>query len=266
MKRLLLIACSIIINAAVLAQSQPPASAPLKFVLIEYIKIEPGKGADFRKLEQEDWMPIHKERVKMGAIKSWSAWNVRWPGGADREYDRINISTFNKFTDAETPYPSAVFTKVFPNTPAGELMARFRKLARVVRTELVAVIDSTNINPQPLPPHAEISFHKIEPGKGAEYMALLGKYTKPLNEERVKRGTLKSWLRLGVRYPGGTERDYGQVTLSFFDKFEHLETQFPPDLMSKALPGVNGADVIAQLNATRKTVRTQLLTLVDQVQ
>lgn len=264
MKRFLLIVSALIINTAALTQT--PAPAPFKFALIEYIKIEPGKGADFRKLEQEDWMPIHKERVKMGAIKSWSAWNVRWPGGADREYDRINISTFNKFTDAETPYPSAVFTKVFPNSPTAELMARFRKLARVVRTELVFVIDGVGINPQPLPPHAEISFHKGEPGKGAEYTALLGKYWKPLHEERVKRGTLKGWLRLGVRYPGGTERDYGQLSISFFDKFEHLETQYPPDLTNKVLPGVNLTDAVAQTNATRKTVRTQLLTLVDQVQ
>ena len=265
MKRLFFIACIILAVALPLA-AQSAQPVPQKFVLIEYFKIEPGKGADYRKLEQEAYVPIHRERVKQGIIKSWSVWNVRFPGGASREYDRVYITTFDKFAAVETPYPQALMTKVFPNTTGAEILARARPLARMVRSELVTLIDSSALNPQPLPPHAEISFHKVEPGKGAEYTALIGKYTKPLNEERVKRGTLKSWLRLGARYPGGTERDYGQITLSFFDKFEHLETQFPPDLMSKVLPGVNGADVIAQLNATRKTVRTQLLTLVDQVQ
>ncbi len=265
MKRLLLIVCTIIINVAVLAQSQTSAPAPTQYALLEYIKIEPGKAADYRKLEQEVWVPIHHERVKMGAIKSWSAWGVRFPGGASREYDRVIITTFNKFADVETPYPPSLFAKVFPNTLATELVVRTQALSKIVRSELVALIDSTSLNPQPLPPFAEINFHKLEPGKGPEYTELIRKYWKPLHEERVKRGILKGWLRYGVRYPQGTEREYGQISLSFFEKFEHLETQYPPDLLAKVLPGVNVADVVAQSNATRKTVRTQLLMLVDQV-
>ena len=247
------------------AQAQPAAP---KYALFEYFKFEPGKFADYRKLEQEVYLPIHRERVKQGIIKSWSAWNVRYPGGAAREYDRVVITTFDNFAAVETPYPAAIFTKVFPNTTGVELAARSQGLARIVRSELVTLLDSVGLNPQPLPPapFAEINFHKAEPGKGAEYTALLAKYWKPVHEERVKRGTLKAWRRFGVRYPAGTERDYGQFSMSFFDKFEHLETQYPPDLTTKVLPGVNIADATQQTNATRKTVRTQLLTLVDQVQ
>ncbi|MBI3423072.1 MAG: hypothetical protein HY011_09045 [Acidobacteria bacterium] len=249
------------------AQAQAPPAAP-QYALFEYFKLEPGKGPEYRKLEQEAYVPIQRERVKQGIIKSWSVWNVRFPGGAAREYDRLTITTFDKFAAVETPYPTAIFTKVFPNTTAAELLARSRGLIRLVRSEMVTLLDSVGLNPQPLPPapFAEISFHKVEPGKGPEYTALIGKYLKPLYEERIKRGTLNGWQRFGVRYPGGTEREYGQITLSFIAKFEHLETQNPPDLLSKVLPGVNGADVITQLNATRKTVRTQVLTLVDQVQ
>src|SRR5262245_9260421 len=49
-----------------------PASASLpRYALIEYFKIEPGKAAEYRKLEQEVWVPIHRERVKQRVIKSW---------------------------------------------------------------------------------------------------------------------------------------------------------------------------------------------------
>lgn len=261
----LLALCAPSLRQRAQAQAQPAAS---QYALFEYFKFEPGKFADYRKLEQEVYLPIQRERVKQGIIKSWSAWGVRFPGGAAREYDRVTITTFNKFTDVESPYPPAVFTKVFPNTTGAELFARSRGLVRLVRSELVTLIDSVGLNPQPLPPapFAEINFHKAEPGKGAEYTALLTKYWKPVHEERVKRGILKGWRRFVVRYPGGAERDYGQFSLSFFDKFEHLETQYPPDLTSKVLPGVNITEATQQTNATRKTVRTQLLTLVDQVQ
>ena len=152
MKRLLLIVCTIIINVAVLAQSPTSAPAPTQYALFEYFKLESGKGAEYRKLEQEVWVPIHRERVKMGVIKSWSAWSVALPGGVSREYDRVIITTFNKFADVQTPYPPEVFTKVFPNTTAAEIVTRTRALSKLVRSELVALIDSTSLNPQPLPP------------------------------------------------------------------------------------------------------------------
>ncbi|MFN0122936.1 MAG: hypothetical protein ACKV2V_20745, partial [Blastocatellia bacterium] len=110
------------------AQTPPAARG---FALIEYIKIEPGKGAEYRKLEKDVWVPIHRERVKTGVIKSWSSWVVGFPGGADREYDRVVITSFDKFADVETPYPPAVFTKVFPNTPAADLVARTRAVSRI---------------------------------------------------------------------------------------------------------------------------------------
>ncbi len=248
------------------AQGQLASPTGPKYALFEYFKFEPGKAAEYRKLEQEAYLPIQRERVKQGIIKSWSVWNVRFPGGAAREYDRVTITTFDKFADVETPYPAAIFTKVFPNTTATELLARSRGLIRLVRSELVTLLDSTALNPQPLPPVAEINFQKVEPGKGAEYTALIAKYWKPLHEERVKRGMQRGWQRFAVRYPGGTERDYGLISISFFDKFAQLETQYPPELTAKVLPGVNIADATAQSNAARKTVRTQVLTLVDQVQ
>ncbi len=248
-------------------QSQTPAAAPPKFALIEYIKLEPGKGADYRKLEQEVWVPIHRERVKMGAIKSWSAWSVRLPGGSAREYDRVIITTFNKFADVETPYPLSVFAKVFPNTAAAELVARTQALSKIVRSEMVTLLDSTQLNPQPLPPRfAEIGFHKAEFGKGGEYVELERKYWKPIHQERVNRGILNAWNLYAVRYPSGTNREYSHITINFFDKFEQLETQYPLGIFPKTLPDAKVADILAQTNAAKKQVRIEVLTLVDQVQ
>jgi hypothetical protein len=261
---LLLALCTPVLIKKGFPQSQ---AAQPKIALIEYFKIEPGKGADYRKLEQEVWMPIHRERVKMGAIKSWSAWGVRFPGGSAREYDRVIITTFNKFSDVETPYPLAVFTKVFPNTTAAELVARTQALSKQVRSEMVTLLDSTQLSPQPLPPKfAEIGFHKAEYGKGGEYVELERKYWKPVHQERVNRGILNAWNFYSVRYPGGTNREYGYITINFFDKFEQLEAQYPADVFAKALPNVKPADVLAQTNAAKKQVRIEVLNLVDQVQ
>ncbi|HQR31354.1 MAG TPA: hypothetical protein PLK30_01365 [Blastocatellia bacterium] len=264
---LLLTFCSPMLMKRAYSQSQTATNAPPRFAMIEYFKIEPGKGADYRKLEQEVWVPIHRERVKMGAIKSWSSWSVRLPGGVAREYDRVIITTFNKFSDVETPYPPGVFTKVFPNTTAAEIVARTGALSKLIRSEMVTLLDSTTpTGTAQMPKFAEIGFHKAEYGKGGEYVELERKYWKAVHQERVNRGILNAWNLYSVRYPGGTNREYGHITLNFFDKFEQLETQYPADVFAKALPNVKVADVVAQTNAAKKQVRIEVLNLVDQVQ
>lgn len=84
MPKLILAVITILVSIVCLslvafAQNAPsqPAAGP-RYVLLEYMKIEPGKGADYRKVEQEIWMPIHRERIKAKLIVVWRAlpwWN-----------------------------------------------------------------------------------------------------------------------------------------------------------------------------------------------
>src|SRR5262245_50823118 len=248
--------------------SQTPTTSPLpRYALIEYFKIEPGKAADYRKLEQEVWVPIHRERVKQKIIRSWWSWAVRFPGGAGREYDRVIITTFDKFADVETPYPPAVFTRVFPNTTAAELVARTAAVSKMVRSELVTLLDNTTSTGEAPPPKfAQIGFHNAEPGKAVEYDKLKRKQWKPIHQERVNHGILSALMLFGARYPGGANREYGHITINFFDKFDRLETQYPLEIIAKVHPNLKPADLVAQTSAVVKQVRFELLTLVDHVQ
>jgi hypothetical protein len=248
-----------------LQSPSPTAAAPPKFALIEFFKLEWGKATEHRQIERELWAPIHRERVKLGKIKSWSLWNVRFSRGAESEYDRVTITTFDKFADVETSYPSEVISKPHPNLTFAEILARTTAVRKQARQELIVLTDSTQLNPQPLPPYAQISFFKPELGKSAEAVELVRKYYKPVHQERVNRGVVKSWMYFNDRYPGGMNQEYGQIALSFFDKFEHLETTQQPELFSKVHPHTNPADVTAQLNAVRKLVRSEVLTLLEQV-
>ncbi|MEK7832761.1 MAG: hypothetical protein AAB401_16830 [Acidobacteriota bacterium] len=263
---LLLALCTPALMKQGFPQSQTAANAPPKFALIEFFKLEPGKGADHRKIERELWMPIHRERIKLGKIKSWSLWNVRFSRGAESEYDRLTITTFDKFADVEGSYPPEVFSKPHPNLAYPEILARTLATRKQARVELLTLLDSTTLNPQPLPPFAAITFHKPEPGKGAETTELVRKYMKPVHQERVSRGILKGWMYFNVTFPSGASREYNNIGLSFFDKFEHLETQYPEGLFNKVHPNTNSADIVAQLNAVRKLTRSEVLTLLEQVQ
>jgi hypothetical protein len=247
-----------------LTEAQSTAPAP-PYAVFEYMKIEPGKAADYRKMEREIWIPIHRERIKMGLIKSWSLWGMRFPGGTAREYDAIAITTFDKFADVENSYPQEVFKQTHPKMTDDERNARTTATRKMVRTEVVALLDGTQITPSAQPPrYAFIGYMKPEYGKTRQYVELERRYWKPIHHERASRGILRSWSLYGVRFPGGADRPYSHFTIQLLDKFQDLETQYPEGIWEKVHPNIKQEEIDARTNAARKMVWTDLLTLMEQ--
>jgi hypothetical protein len=247
-----------------LAPTEAQQPTPPKYAMLEFMKIEPGKRDDYLKMERELWMPIHRERLKAGLIKSWTLWNRRFPGGTSYEYDTIAITTFEKFTDVETSYPPEVYTRAHPNMKVDERNARTVATRNMVRTEFVQLLDYTQMTASSAPPkYAYIGYMKHEPGKG--YVNLEGKYWKPIHQERVNRGILRWWSLYQVRLPGGSNKEYSFFTIQLLDDFAHLENQYPAGIWEKVHPTVKQSEIDARTNEARQMVRTDLLTLVEQV-
>src|SRR5262245_45318197 len=248
-----------------MTEAQATAQAA-PYAIFEFMKIEPGKAADYRKMERDIWMPIHRERIKQGLIKSWSLWGMRFPGGTAREYDAIAITTFGKFADVENSYPPEIFKKVHAKMTDEERNARTTATRKMVRTELVALLDVTQPASSTQPPqYAFIGYMKPEYGKVRQYVELERRYWKPIHQERINRGILRSWALYGVRFPGGTDRSYTHFTVQLLDKFQDLETQSPEGIWEKVHPTIKQEDIDMRTNAARKMVRTDLLVLLEQV-
>jgi hypothetical protein len=268
--RLLSLLPGIVLAAAAAASSarsvSPAQATSPAYALFEFMKIAPGREAEYRKLEREVWMPIHRERIRMGLIRSWTLWAMRLPGGTAREYDTIAVTTHDKFADAENSYPAEIFRKVHPKMTDEERGSRTIAARSMIRTELTTLIDRT------LPgtsasglKYAYIGYMKPEYGKNRQYVELETRYWKPIHQERVNRGILRSWALYGVRFPGGTDRSYTHFTIQLLDRFQDLETQYPEGIWDKVHPTVKQDDIDVRTNAARKMVRTDVLVLLEEV-
>lgn len=259
-------------SRSIAAQTQSPG--PPNYALLEYMKIEPGRAADYRKVEQEIWMPIHRERVKAKLIRSWALWGVRYPGGTSREYDIVAVTLYDNFKDLETSYPAEIYAKVHPKMTTAEIGAQTSAARKMVRTEVVSIIDFALPGPedprsQPAAApakYARFDYKKVEFGKGGDYVRNERRYYKPFWQEHVNQNLLRGWAVLGVRFPGGTEREYGFLTIQLFDKFEQLERPSTQNIWAKVHPNVKGEEISAQMGAISRTVRSEVLTLIDRVQ
>ncbi len=255
----------------VTAQAQPQALP--RYAVFEYMKIEPGKAADYRKVEQEIWLPIHRERVKAKLIRSWALWGVRYPGGTSREYDVVAITLYDNFKDLENSYPAEVFTKAHPKLSRDEIGAQTSAARKMIRTEVLSILELARPGPedarsQPAAApakYARFDFKKVEFGKGNHYVRNERKYYQPLWQEHVNQGLLRGWAVCGVSFPGGSEREYGFLTVQLYDKFEQLERPSTANIWAKVHPTVNGDKISAEMSAISRTVRSEVLTLIDRV-
>jgi hypothetical protein len=259
---LVLIGICVVRPALTEAQTQSPP----QYAVFEFMKIELGKAADYRKMERDIWMPIHRERIKQGLIKSWTLWGMRFPGGTAREYDAIAITTYDKFANVENSYPPELFKKAHPKMTDEERNARTTATRKMIRTELVVLLDQTQpTSSTQAPRYAFIGYMQPEYGRVGKYVELERQYWKPIHQERVNRGILRSWALYRVRFPGGTNKPYSHFTVQLLDNFRDLENQYPEGIWEKVHPGVKQEEIDTRTNGARKMVWTDLLNLLEQV-
>ncbi len=113
--------------------------------------------------------------------------------------------------------------------------------------------------------YVQAQYMKVSPGMGVEYRALERDLWKPVHQERVNRGLIRSWGVYGVHLPGGAV-DYDFVILTEFPDFASLENSQYPELFAE----VQGMDdyeaVLQKTNAARTRVRQDVWVLVENTQ
>ncbi len=110
--------------------------------------------------------------------------------------------------------------------------------------------------------YVQAQYMKVSSGMGVEYRALERDLWKPVHQERVNRGLIRSWGLYGVHLPGGTV-NYDFVILTEYPDFASLENSRFPELFGE----VQGMDdyeaVLQKTNAARTRVRQDVWVLVE---
>ena len=221
-----------------------------KFVVVEFLKIAAGKGAEYRDLERK-WKEVHQDRVNKKQVESWSLYSVRLPGAsASRKYDTITMHVFSSFQKLERMYDEEQQAKIRTLPPAGPLRTMVdSQIWSVFRTAGPDLLSSK---------YAEVLFHKAKPGHLGDYLRAQSEHYAPINEELVKSGVRNAWHSFGLMFPGGTEREYDWVTFDCFEKFDAVA--------GDTTAGIDRQRVAAAAKAVsqhRDTVRAEYWQLLD---
>jgi hypothetical protein len=121
----------------------PAVTNQPKFMVVEFMKVAPGKMGDWVKLEREIWKPIHETRVKEGAIVSWASIAQVMPGDESNGPIAAAVTTFRGWPDPTKDNYEALIKKVHPQMQPGTIFTQAEDARTIVRQEIWHVIAET---------------------------------------------------------------------------------------------------------------------------
>jgi hypothetical protein len=115
------------------------------------------------------------------------------------------------------------------------------------------------------PTVVEVSCMKVDPLKADDYLKMEHDLWKPVHQERIKTGRMRSWALYEVRYPAGSQRECDYRTVNTYNTLTDIDRPVA-DVFTKVHPGVPIADVVRRTVAGRDMRQAELWYQVDQAQ
>jgi hypothetical protein len=111
----------------------------------------------------------------------------------------------------------------------------------------------------------EVACMKVDPLKDEEYRKLEHDIWKPVHEERIKQGRLRSWTMYVVRYPSGSQRECDYRVVNTYNSLADIDRPIA-DIFAKVHPNIPIAEIRRRTFAARDLARGELWYQVDQTQ
>ena len=104
---------------------------------------------------------------------------------------------------------------------------------------------------------------KVDPLKNDEYVKLEHDLWKPVHQERIKQGRMRSWTMYEVRYPAGSQRECDYRIVNTYNSLADIDRPLA-DVFAKVHPNVPIAEVVRRTLAARDLTHGELWYQIDQ--
>lgn len=249
-------------SRTVQAQTEIPNS---HYVVVDYLKVNPGDHSRYLDVEQQIWKPMHQERINQGIIMSWRLYAVEFTGSAD-DYNYVTITVYDDPVKLENPWNADIPAKVHRGMTVEEIMDRTTKVRDYVRSELYYCVASAPEVPLKDPAkYMQVNFMKVDTGMESEYEGLEKNIWMPIHNESISSGRTVGWGLWSVLFPRGEGRPYQYITLNTFSDYSYV-FQLDFSIPFKAIhPDKDYSEMIGKTEEARTIMRSELWDLIDYV-
>lgn len=116
-------------------------SGPSRYVLVDYMRVDPASSQAYLDLEQNVFKPIHEERIRAGKLENWALYRLMLPRGAAQGYNFSTANFVDSLTDLENPYPAEAVSRAASDTDFADLRSRAAEAREMVKSELWELVD-----------------------------------------------------------------------------------------------------------------------------
>jgi hypothetical protein len=122
-------------TAAFTQGTRPQAPPPV--MVVDYMKVPPGQGDAYLRIERELFMPMHRDLIRRGQKRSWELYAVQFPAGTRRDYDFVTINVYDSIGALDTPTDYAeIARRVHPRVPVDTIFRQTIAARDLVRSEV----------------------------------------------------------------------------------------------------------------------------------
>jgi hypothetical protein len=114
---------------------------PSKYVEIDYMTPAAGKAADYVKMEETKFLPVHKQRMAMGALKGWRLAEKIMPSSTDDPYSFITANFYDNIDTMMNPKYAEAIKKAWPAEDMTKLFQQVNTVKKAQRNELWKLVD-----------------------------------------------------------------------------------------------------------------------------
>ena len=119
-------------------------AAPAKYIEIDFMKVTSGMGAEYVRVEKEDWKPVHQALVDGGQRVGWTLWSLAMPAGTSNNHDYVTSNIFSGYDQFSNQDYEGAFKKAHPGKDANSMMEKTGKARNMVKSELWELVMTLN--------------------------------------------------------------------------------------------------------------------------
>ncbi|MCB0573294.1 MAG: hypothetical protein KDC61_01860 [Saprospiraceae bacterium] len=244
------------------------ASAPTYYNMYSYIKVAPGKHAEYLKLEKA-WKKIHAARIKAGRMDSWCLMDVLSPSGAACEYNYVTRNTFKGDEQLAEFFEGTFMPDDWQSLLTKEeldLVNRTDEIRTLVKNEVWSTVDKTMAADMSNAKISVFNYFDFPEGKtSADHVKMEQDIWKPVHDARVKDGQLKGWLLLRLEFPFGADMPYHDATIDVYTDMKQLLAPWFEEIFAKVHAGKNIADLMKATREAARLVKGELRIDIDKL-
>lgn len=261
---LCLVPCVVALTAHVLPAQQPSAEK-VYTQSITYIKVTPGKSAEYVALINETSKKVAQQRIAAGEIISWTLLRSVMPAGKEARADYI-VSVISEGPPRE-PMSREKFAAELKKAGVAmkieEYYERRDSLSHLVAQEMwrprerVGTVQKGN--------YMFVNYMKVH--NAAAYTEFEKTVWRPMAEEWVKQGAMSGWLFSTRLLPAGSETPYSAFSVDIFPNWQAaFAARSTQGIFEKVHPNKSYQQLGEDLRKLRDLARRELWVVVDRVE